>query len=245
MAVFSKEKKAQIKSELEDLLRGYDKPEETDNIDQELAEIAAAPPIDFVAMNKEFEKQAKGITNSMLKYYADLGILDQHEYIREKQRVDNSSIQNILFQLKTIRMAIEKITEEINQGNTHPRLFEVFGQLQDKLTTVVKTQANYMIFLEDTYRKINGEIDAKGESQEQGGQKALKPGNKNEYYVTAGTKNLMKDLDVEEVTTEKTEVRHLTHPSRKAEVMLARGISSDLTKEDEADDFSDDVANLI
>ena len=40
-------------------------------------------------------------------------------------------------------MAIEKITEEINQGNTHPRLFEVFGQLQDKLTMVVKTQANY------------------------------------------------------------------------------------------------------
>jgi hypothetical protein len=242
--VFSKEKKAQIKSELEDLLRGYEKPDAADNVDEQLAEIAAAPPLDFDQMNREFEKQAKGITNSMLKYYADLGILDKHEYIKEKQRVDNSSISNILFQLKTIRMAIEKIAEEINQGNTHPRLFEVFGQLQDKLTTVVKTQANYMLFLEDTYRKINGEIDSRTEGEEGGSQTRNLP-NKKDYYITAGTKNLMKDLEAEEVTVESTDSRHLTHPSKKTEVMIARGISPELTKDDDSDNFSDELGDLI
>jgi hypothetical protein len=54
--VFTKEKKAQIKSELEDLLKNYSggpTPEE-DNIDEQLAEIAAAPPLDFIEMNTDF-----------------------------------------------------------------------------------------------------------------------------------------------------------------------------------------------
>ena len=158
--VFNKEKKAQIKSELEDLLRGYSAGPTGDDdiVDEQLGEIAAAPPLDFVEMNAQFEKQAKDITGSMLKFYVDLGVLDKHDYLKQKQQLDNTNIQNIFFQLKTIRMAIEKIAEEINQGNAHPRLFEVFGQLQDKLTTVIKTQANYILFLEDTYKKMHGEI---------------------------------------------------------------------------------------
>ena len=243
--VFTKEKKAQIKSELESLLSNYSggpNPED-DNIDEQLAEIAAAPPLDFAEMNSQFEKQAKDITGSMLKFYVDLGVIEKHDYIKQKQLLDNSSIQNIFFQLKTIRMAIEKIAEEINQGNTHPRLFEVFGQLQDKLTTVVKTQANYMLFLEDTYRKINQEVDQKsstGESQS----KAL-PTSTSDYYITAGTKNLIKEIDAVEIEEDLSDSRHLTHPSRKTEVMLERGISSAVMNEEEEEDFSDDVNSLI
>ena len=101
------------------------------------------------------EKQAKDITGSMLKFYVDLGVIDKHEYLKEKQSLDNSNIQNIFFQLKTIRMAIEKIAEEINQGNTHPRLFEVFGQLQDKLTTVIKTQDRKSTRLNSSHTDIS------------------------------------------------------------------------------------------
>jgi len=68
--VFNKEKKAQIKSELEDLLRGYagGPNGEEDIVDEQLGEIAAAPPLDFAEMNAGFEKQAKAITGSMLKF---------------------------------------------------------------------------------------------------------------------------------------------------------------------------------
>ena len=98
--VFTKEKKAQIKSELESLLNSYSggpTGDEDDNIDDQLAEIAAAPPLDFVEMNAEFEKQAKNITESMLKFYVDLGVIEKHEYIKQKQHLDNSSIGNIFF----------------------------------------------------------------------------------------------------------------------------------------------------
>jgi hypothetical protein len=243
--VFSKEKKAQIKGELESLLSTYSggPNHDEDNIDDQLAEIAAAPPLDFIEMNAEFEKQAKNITNSMLKFYVDLGVIEKHEYVKQKQILDNSSIQNIFFQLKTIRMAIEKIAEEINQGNTHPRLFEVFGQLQDKLTSVVKTQANYMLFLEDTYKKVNQDV----EQRESGGgtpSRAL-PTSTSDYYITAGTKNLIKEIDAIEIDEDDSDSRHLTHPSKKTEVMLERGLSNVIIEEEEGEDFSGDVNSLI
>ena len=244
--VFSKEKKAQIKGELESLLSTYSggPNHDEDNIDDQLAEIAAAPPLDFIEMNSEFEKQAKNITNSMLKFYVDLGVLEKHEYVKQKQILDNSSIQNIFFQLKTIRMAIEKIAEEINQGNTHPRLFEVFGQLQDKLTSVVKTQANYMLFLEDTYKKVNQDISQK-ELGGTGPQARAIPQSSSDYYITAGTKNLIKEIDALEIEEDTSDSRHLTHPGRKAEVMIERGVSNVIITEDSDIDYMDDVNSLI
>lgn len=241
--VFNKEKKAQIRGELEDLLRGYTPPQNSnqdDIIDDQLSEIAVAPPIDFADMNKKFEKQAKDITTSMLKFYVDLGVLDKNEYLSEKQKLDNTNIQNIFFQLKTLRMALEKITEEINQGNTHPRLFEVFGQLQDKLTTVIKTQANYILFLEDTYKKMNQDISQKG-VQSSSVTPLLSDGN--EYYITAGTKNIMKELTGEEVSDDVPD-QYLTNPTKKAQVMEEAGVSQTYV-EDDIEDISEDVTSLI
>ena len=241
--VFNKEKKAQIKSELEDLLRGYSAGPTGDDdiVDEQLGEIAAAPPLDFVEMNAKFEKQAKDITGSMLKFYVDLGVLDKHDYLKQKQQLDNTNIQNIFFQLKTIRMAIEKIAEEINQGNAHPRLFEVFGQLQDKLTTVIKTQANYILFLEDTYKKMHGEIEQRSTG---GGSVTPLLASPNDYYITAGTKNLIKEITAEEIEDDE-DARHLTHPGKKTEVMTERGLTDVIQPEESQEDFSDDVNSLI
>jgi hypothetical protein len=248
--VFTKEKKAQIKSELEDLLNSYsgnpNAPHE-DIVDDQLHEIQQAPPIDFAEMNKNFESQAKSITDSLFKFYVDLGVIDRHEYFKHKQALDNANISNIFFQLNTIKMAIEKIAEEINQGNTHPRLFEVFGQLQDKLSAVVKTQANYLLFLEDTYKKAKQEIDLKegtGQTNSQLGSGRAQTG---EYFVTAGTKNLVKAIDIQPLELEESEVRHLTHPAKKTQVMQERGLDHLIAAdaEEDADVTLDDITDLI
>lgn len=247
--VFSKEKKAQIKSELEDLLSSYSgHPTDSheDIVDDQLHEIQQAQPLDFAEMNRNFENQAKAITDSLFKFYVDLGVIDRHEYFKHKQSLDNANISNIFFQLNTIKMAIEKIAEEINQGNTHPRLFEVFGQLQDKLSAVVKTQANYLLFLEDTYKKAKQEVDLKegGGETAQLGASTAKAG---EYFVTAGTKNLVKAIDVEPLELEDSEVRHLTHPAKKIQVMQDRGLDHLILAEssDEEDTLADDINDLI
>ena len=139
-------------------------------------------------------------------------------------------------------MAIEKIAEEINQGNTHPRLFEVFGQLQDKLTTVIKTQANYILFLEDTYKKIKQDVEQR--STLNSGQVTPLLGTPGEYYITAGTKNLIKEITVEDDDLVE-DSRHLTHPEHKVEVMHAKGLSDVIKADEDPDDFSDEVNSLI
>jgi hypothetical protein len=250
--VFSKEKKAQIKSELEDLLSSYSgnpNAAHEDIVDDQLHEIQQAPPIDFAEMNAKFESQAKSITDSLFKFYVDLGVIDRHEYFKHKQALDNANISNIFFQLNTIKMAIEKIAEEINQGNTHPRLFEVFGQLQDKLSAVVKTQANYLLFLEDTYKKAKHEVELKEGGTQGNGTAQLGNGRaqSGEYFVTAGTKNLVKAIDVEPLEIEEHEVRHLTHPAKKIQVMQERGLDNLISAESEEDETlsTDDIDDLI
>lgn len=243
--VFNKEKKQKIRGELEDLLAGYSNNPDSatsDIIDDQLSEIAVAPPLDFESMNNNFSKQAKDITNSMLQFYVDLGVIDKVDYLKQKQILDNTNIQNIFFQLKTIRMALEKIAEEINQGNTHPRLFEVFGQLQDKLTMVIKTQANYILFLEDTYKKMNQDLTQQG-TQSGSKPKLLKNGNSEEYFISAGTKNIMREIVAEEII-DKPEKRRLTDPTKKAEIIKEAGVSESLVSE-ETEDLSDLINSLI
>jgi hypothetical protein len=144
-------------------------------------------------------------------------------------------------------MAIEKIAEEINQGNTHPRLFEVFGQLQDKLSAVVKTQANYLLFLEDTYKKAKQEVELKEGGTQNQSQLGTGRAQTGEYFVTAGTKNLVKAIDVEPLELEESEVRHLTHPAKKTQVMQERGLDNLISAEAEEDEdiALDDINDLI
>ena len=45
--------------------------------------------------------------------------------IKQKSVVDKITVSNLLFQMKTAEHAIIKLLEEIDNGNLHPRTFEV------------------------------------------------------------------------------------------------------------------------
>lgn len=248
---FDKEKKKKIKNELEDLLSQYGNGQELeqDVVNQQLQEIVAAPPIDFDEMNAAFMKRAAEITTSVFDFYVSIGILDKHDYLKQKKMIDESNISNIFFQVKTIKFAIEKIMQEINAGSTHPRLYEVMGQLQDKLSNAVKTQANYILFLEDSYKKMKSDVEVRAQLIGEPTPTGLPQGKTDEYYVTAGTKNLMKELANEKSVAEFEVIvpeKRLTDPSQKNEVMEERGLGhlAALDNEDE-DDFSEELDEII
>ena len=114
--------------------------------------------------------------------------------------------------------------------------------MQDKLTTVIKTQANYILFLEDTYKKIRQDVEQR--SAPNSGQVTPLLGTPGEYYITAGTKNLIKEITVEDEDAVE-DTRHLTHPEHKIEVMHSRGLSGVIKADEDPDDFSDEVNSLI
>jgi hypothetical protein len=244
-SAISKEAKAQIKSELESFLNSYSGDSTpSDVVDERFNELQQAPPIDFEEMSHGFKKKAVEITDSLFKFYVDLGLLTTHDYVKQKKELDNMNIETLFFQHKTIKMAIERIMEEINQGAAHPRLFEVMSQLQDRLTNVAKTQANYMLFLEDTYKKIKGEVDSRGDGSS--APSLVNSPVSGEYYVTAGTKNIMREIG--SANSEKTDLdfkNRLTNPTEKNSLMEEKGLSHLIEKENEEDDLGSTIFEII
>lgn len=108
----------------------------------------------------------------------------------------------MMFQLKSAQHAITKILEEIELGNTHPRLFEVLGQLQSQIMQMPKDYQTYMDKMEQGYKRLRNEIDQKnhvnGISMEKSQEGDLYiPSNSSSESGTIksrGTKNMMEGL---------------------------------------------------
>jgi hypothetical protein len=235
--MLNKENRKVLKDEIENLLNNYNSEEFSDSIvdDQIAKETEVTSQYDFDEMSKQFTDKAKDITDSLLEYYVELGILEKNNYVKNKKELDTLNISNMFFQIKTLKITITKIMEEITTGNTHPRLIEVFGQLQDKLRSVTQTQANYMLFLEETYKKINSE----GPANDNTNLKIESNPNEGEFFITVGTKNMVDALP----ETEQNEVdKELIDPANKSTLIKDTNIT--IEKDEEGPDIID-VTEII
>tara|TARA_B100000963_G_scaffold176268_1_gene153308 strand:- start:12245 stop:12955 length:711 start_codon:yes stop_codon:yes gene_type:complete len=232
-----KDNRKALKNEIESLLSGINHEEHSDlNVDSELLEeTKIESPYDFDEMTREFNQKAKEITDSLFEYYVELGILEENNYIKLKKEMDTVNMSNIFFQIKTLKITITKIMEEITTGNTAPRLMEVFGQLQDKLKTLVQTQANHMLFLEETYKKINND-DPKNSNN------SLNNSNpEGEFFISVGTKTMVESLP--ENSPEYEMKDDLINPSNKSDLMKENNIKIKGEENDDSDFI--DVTEII
>jgi hypothetical protein len=231
----SRENRAHLKDEIQSLLSSIG-TENHDNlvIDTEISEkTRPESPYDFEEMSNQFTVKAREITDSLFKNFVDIGIFEKNDYARHKKELDTINISNLFFQLKTIKITIIKVMEEITSGNTHPRLIEVMGQLQDKMASITKMQANYVLFLEDTYRQLNSAAPVNPDSEV-----IDSSSNEGQFFITVGTKNLINSLPTEPKTEEiKVPTGSLIDPSRKSDLMRERNIQ--ITDDESGDDFMD------
>jgi len=242
------ENRKHLKNEIESLLSTISsQPNEDLLIDNELAMETRAPsPYDFDKMSDEYTVKAREITDSLFKNFVDIGIFEKNDYARHKKELDTINISNLFFQLRTLKITIMKVMEEIAGGNTHPRLLEVMGQLQDKMANITKMQANYVLFLEDTYKKLNSEAPANPDSATV----KSKPG-EGQFFVSVGTKNVIDSLDEIEVTdadyeddeNEQVSSVNLIDPSNKQ--ALLKSIDEDITIDEDVDDDFIDLSEII
>ena len=234
----NKENRSVLKNEIEDLLSGINHDEFSGlNADaQILEETKTESQYDFDKMDLEFNEKAKEITDSLFEYYVELGVLEKNNYIKHKKELDTINVSNIFFQVKTLKITIQTIMAEITSGNTHPRLIEVMGQLQDKFKTLTQTQANYMLFLEDSYKKINSEVPVNPNN-------TLNNANKEgEFFISVGTKSVIESLpDSKKYEDSNSE---LIRPSNKSELMKENNITVEADKKDSDSDFID-VTDII
>jgi hypothetical protein len=234
----SKDTRKVLKNEIENLLSSISADNEDMVLDNELAnEIKSESQYDFDQMSEQFTVKAREITDSLFKNFVDLGIFEKNDYARHKKEIDTINISNLFFQLKTLKISIMKIMEEIASGNTHPRLLEVMGQLQDKMANITKMQANYILFLEDTYKKLNNDAPANPDSAQIESSTI-----EGKYFISVGTKNVIQSLP-ESSESDDSEEANLIDPNNKLNLLK----NSDITETNDSDPGEDfiDVTEII
>ncbi len=230
----SKETKKHLRDEIQSLLGSLSHEDQGSLvIDDQLSE-ATTPesPYDFEMMSQQFTKKAREITNSLFKNFVDLGVFEENDYAKHKKELDTINISNLFFQLKTLKITIIKVMEQITSGNTHPRLIEVMGQLQDKMASITKTQANYILFLEETYKQLNNDKPVNGNEEQ-----VDSDSQEGQFFITVGTKNMSNSLPkTQDGSKSNRTAGDLINPNKKADLMRQHNIE---LKEDGLDDFID------
>tara|TARA_Y100000389_G_scaffold197938_1_gene233508 strand:- start:660 stop:1391 length:732 start_codon:yes stop_codon:yes gene_type:complete len=232
----SKENRRHLKNEIESLLTNISSSNNEDLlIDTELAdELATGSEYDFEEMSSTFTDQARSITDSLLKNFVDIGIFEESDYAKHKKELDTINISNFMFQLKTIKVALIKVMEEIAGGNTHPRLLEVMGGLQDKMANITKMQANYVLFLEETYKKLNVDTPVNSNNTE-----VNSSPNEGQYFVSVGTKNIINQLPDVNEGIENDESSNLVDPTNKLALLKNTDINVEIEGNTDDDEFID------
>jgi Tfp pilus tip-associated adhesin PilY1 len=197
-------RKKALRTELDGLLKGFNETFETkdntktDNIiDQKLEQLSQAqrePAYDFDELDRSFKDKAKNVITTMYDFYSEFGIINENEYVQTKKDLDSMNISNIFFQLKTVKIAIKVIMEEITSGNTHPRMFEAMASLNGQFSDTIKAQANYILFLEDSVKKTNMEVAEKNGDTAAIKQMETGVSRNAEFYITSSPKNLIKEI---------------------------------------------------
>jgi hypothetical protein len=229
----SKENRNILKNEIENLLSGISSDNDDMLLDNTLAnELKEESPYDFEEMSSQFTQKAKDIIDSLFKNFVDIGIFEKNDYAKHKKELDTINISNLFFQLKTLKITIMKVMEEITSGNTHPRLLEVMGQLQDKMASITKTQANYVLFLEDTYKKLNNESPVNPDSTQ-----IESSSNEGKFFVSVGTKNVIESLPQSEYVEDVVDNK-LIDPTNKSSLLKNKEIDID-SGDDLGEDFID------
>jgi len=110
--------------------------------------------LDYHRVKDESDDTSKNIVDSIAEFYLDKDIIKEIPYVRQKNSVDKITVSNLLFQMKTAEHAIIKLLEEIDNGNTHPRTFEVLASLQRSKMEIVKHLAQFMVIMEQNYKNL-------------------------------------------------------------------------------------------
>lgn len=164
--------------------------------------------IDFDNEEKKVRAKGEAFMEAMYKFYLDYGLMSKPEYLEQKKKLDGANISNIFGQIQTTKLIMKGLLGELTRGNMNPRLVESYCTLNNQLSDMIKAQANYILFLEESWKKSKIEAIeyntlaseqsalAQGESKDE--VKSLPEPEKKkiegDYFITSDTKTLMDEI---------------------------------------------------
>jgi hypothetical protein len=180
--------------DLEDILMSVDQSGiESLQGEEVLPKLKSIAPLNYEAVKEETDRKASDIVESVILLYLPQEFINSHDYVFQKMEVDKMTVSNLLFQMRTAEHAIKKLLEEIDNGSTGPRSFEVLASLQKSKMEIVKHLAAFMVTMENNYKNLkydwHNNVDNKPISISASSE--VKPEDDENTTKFRGTKNLM------------------------------------------------------
>ena len=150
-----------IKESLDSIIMEESLDSVIDGNTSDLPRLKSTDLMDYTEEKSSAFTEAKSLLDSLTDFYVDPDKMGGADHLEQKKKMDAINLSAMMFQLKSAQHAITKILEEIELGNTHPRLFEVLGQLQSQIMQMPKDYQNYMDKMEQGYKRLRNEIDQK------------------------------------------------------------------------------------
>ena len=99
---------------------------------------------DYDSVRKGLRKKARKTVLNIVKHIVPSDIIDE-DYIQDKIEQDIETITALYMQVETNTVMQRSLMDSIAKGNCAPRMYEVFGQMTDKIQSINK-QIVYLLF---------------------------------------------------------------------------------------------------
>jgi len=209
-----KDQADEIRRELEDLI-GPD--ESLDMVDKD-PELPAMRPqasvVNYTEMKGNADKKAKKTIESLMKFYLDQDLIDNNEYVKAKQKIDEMTMASLVYQLQAGERALTTLLETIDGGELSPRMFEVLATLQKSMLDIIKSQTMYLMAAEESVKRISRDAELFHQKTNKEITGGGAPVSTDGATVQRGTKDLMRAIaegmkmntdDIEDTSAEEIE----------------------------------------
>ena len=131
---------------------------------------------DYDSIRKGLRKKCRKTVLSMVKHILPPELAEE-EYILDKMEQDTDTLTDLYMQLETNKVMQKALLMAVQGGNMMPRMFEVFGQLTDKIQAINKQIVDTEQKIRKTYLDLKFEtIDKQAELSEASNQKMITGG---------------------------------------------------------------------
>lgn len=147
---------------------------------------------DYESVRKGLRKKARKTVLNIVKHIVPDDIIND-EYIQDKIEQDIETITALYMQVETNTVMQRSLMDSICNGNCAPRMYEVFGQMTDKIQSINKQIVDTEQRLRKTYLDLKFETRDKQTELVDLGQSSMNmlPSTQNNSIVITSTKDLI------------------------------------------------------
>lgn len=149
--------------------------------------------LDFSKAKRNCQRRARRMVKNATGLMLSNDMVKENPYLKNKMQIDIISLSGLLYQLEINELMQQTLMEEVRSGASHPRMFEVFGNLSKTIGDLNKQLLQTVEAIKMTYKDIKFDIkekDSEIKALESGESEILR--NK-DGIITMGSKQLINE----------------------------------------------------